>query len=320
MQPRKVTQYDSSPSQPLYIEVESSHFLILSQAVISAMNQNIKPLRRSGQSTSISAFQPLPRLPPELIIQIFEDAALCWLSSSHAFTSPSHHSFGTHLIVYKTPPLRYISRELRPKSEYVNFAGREICKIAEIQTHNEALKTRRVLPPLLHVDTLARGLMYKAILTANRQAWDLELRPNTALYLEDCLTPSAPDFGLRIQDFRRPGLEKRISKEASRLAESRQQYIEETKKKRWSRKRQIHPCRNLSHNRAWMLARLGPRSLDYFVLPGNAFYKQSRPPAGYFWEPISSSFRPSEENLRWDYGREEVMRLAKCEVHHDPLG
>ena len=173
------------------------------------MNGNTK-LPESEYSPAAPTFH-LPRLPLELIIEIFQYAALAWLSSTHAFTPPTHHSFGTHFIVYKTPPYRYISQELTPRSEYVNFAGREIGKIVEIQAHNEALKTRQILPPLLHVNILARGIMYDAILNANRQTWDPPLSPKTALYVEDCLNPSPPDFGLRIQDFRQPRLSKRVA-------------------------------------------------------------------------------------------------------------
>lgn len=315
MQQGKVLQHDSSNHNHHKTKVSPQTFSSSLSFLFSIMNGNTKP-PKSEYSPAPPTFH-LPRLPLELIIEIFQYAALAWLSSTHAFTPPTH--FSTHLIVHKTPPYRYLSQEITPKSEYVNFAGRKIGKIVEIQAHNEALKTRKILPPLLHVDSLARGLMYDTILNANRQTWDPPLTPKTALYVEDCLNPSPPDFGLGIQNFRQPRLSKRVAAEDTRLAETHEQYTEEKKSIGGEGKNkytllQTFPAYKLG---CWQNSSLDLLATLFFQATTsiNTHHHHHR----VFWEPMKGPFRPDGENLRWDYGGQEMMRLVKCSVHHRPF-
>lgn len=76
-----------------------------------------------------------------------------------------------------------------------------------------------VLPSMLWVCRLARGvaydtLIYRRGLSSEEAVW---ATGPLDLYVEGYYGPCVEDYGLRIQDFRRPGLEDRVAEEEKRI-------------------------------------------------------------------------------------------------------
>lgn len=162
---------------------------------------------------------------------IFEFAASEWmtgLDSCFPLSRISHHHFGTHVQVEKTKTFYLPHEDDNMNSNPARMSSEDKAKAEKIVAQNAAIAARRVLPELLFVDNLARHVMYDTFI-GFRDASDGLVKQNPDLYCEDNLNfgdTSAPDFGVRIQDFRRPGLEERVIEEYERLDESYQQFVE----------------------------------------------------------------------------------------------
>lgn len=185
--------------------------------------------RPNDQLPSVEVtFHQLPYLPVEIQVKVFEQAAEELIVSENSCCKISHWGFGTHVQVQKTKIFLLPYEDDNMNSNLARMSPKDKAAAERVVAYNVTLAARISLPELLFVNTLARSVMYDTLI-GWRGASDGPVELDADLYCEDNLLfgdTSAPDFGVKIQDFRRSGLEDRVFEEYERLNESYQQFME----------------------------------------------------------------------------------------------
>lgn len=164
----------------------------------------------------------------ELQCKILKHAAEEWITSQNSGCGISHWGFGTHVQIQKTKIYKLPYEDDNFNTDPARMTPRDMAEADRVEASNAVLAARLVLPDLFSVNTLARSVMYDTFVDCREVSYG-SVKQNTDLYCEDNLifgNTSAPDFGVRIQDFRQPGLEDRVIEEYGRLDESYLQFME----------------------------------------------------------------------------------------------